>query len=327
MRYVIYGAGAIGAGVGARLHQHGFDVTLIARGAHLEAMRRDGLRLRAPGEDVRVPVKAVGHPSEIAWRGDEAVILTMKTQDTVAALEDLRAAAGSGVPVFCAQNGLENERLAARRFARTYAMLIHMPSTFITPGEVIVQSAPVTALLDAGRYPSGTDEVVEAVCADLSQAACVAQADPNVLRLKYAKLLYVNLGNAIQAICGPEAAAGDLARMLRAEADAAFEANGIDCATPGEWNARAGVVTPREVEGFQRGGGSTWQSLVRGATSVETDYLNGEIALLAALGGTTAPTHRAIQDLSARVVREGIAPGSVSVAEVMALAQEYGAAV
>ena len=133
MRYVIYGAGAIGAGVGARPHQHGFDVMSIARGAHLEAMRRDGLRLRAPGEDVRVPVKTVGHPSEIAWRGDEAVILTMKTQDTVGALEDLRAAAGLGVPVFCAQNGLENERLAARRFARTYTMLIHMPSTFVTP--------------------------------------------------------------------------------------------------------------------------------------------------------------------------------------------------
>ncbi|MDA0271323.1 MAG: ketopantoate reductase family protein [Chloroflexi bacterium] len=325
MRYVIYGAGAIGAGVGGRLHQHGFDVTLIARGAHLAAMQRDGLRLRAPGEDVRIAVKAVGHPSEIEWRGDEAVILTMKTQDTPAALEDLRAAAGSDVPVFCAQNGVENERMVARRFRRAYAMLIHMPSTFITPGEVIIQSAPVTAVMDAGRFPSGTDEVVTQVCADLSAAGCLAQPDAAVMRLKWAKLLHVNLGNAVQAVCGPDAPAGGLARLLRAEAERAFAANGIDCATLEEWNARAGHVTPKEVEDFQRGGGSTWQSLIRGATSVETDYLNGEIALLAALGGVEAPAHRALQDCSARLLREGLAPGSIGVDEVIALAERYGA--
>ena len=45
MRYVIYGAGAIGGVVGARLHQAGHEVALIARGAHLEAIQRDGLRL------------------------------------------------------------------------------------------------------------------------------------------------------------------------------------------------------------------------------------------------------------------------------------------
>ncbi|GMU40188.1 MAG: 2-dehydropantoate 2-reductase [Chloroflexota bacterium] len=327
MRYVIYGAGAIGAGIGGRLHQHGFDVTLIARGEHLRAMQRDGLRLRAPGEDLRIPVRAVGHPSEIDWRGDEAVILTTKTQDTLAALEDLRATAGSGVPVFCAQNGAENERIALRRFPNTYAMLIHMPSNFTTPGEVVVQSSPVTALLDAGRYPSGSDATAEAVCADLSAAACVAQADPQVMRLKWAKLLYVNLGNAVQAVCGPDAPAGDLARLLRQEALAAFAAAGIDCATAEEWNARAGLITPKPVEGFTRGGGSTWQSLVRGTGSVETDYLNGEIAFLAGLGGVTAPTHRALQDLSAKVVRDRLEPGAITVAEVMALARRYGAAI
>ena len=60
MRYVVYGAGAVGGGIGGKLAQAGKDVVLIARGDHLRAMQADGLRLRTPREDVRVPVVAVG---------------------------------------------------------------------------------------------------------------------------------------------------------------------------------------------------------------------------------------------------------------------------
>ena len=47
MRFVVYGAGAIGGVIGARLHQHGHEVVLIARGAHLEAIRARGLRIES----------------------------------------------------------------------------------------------------------------------------------------------------------------------------------------------------------------------------------------------------------------------------------------
>ena len=49
MRYIIFGAGAIGGVIGARLHRAGKDVVLIARGRHLEAIRQSGLRLETPG--------------------------------------------------------------------------------------------------------------------------------------------------------------------------------------------------------------------------------------------------------------------------------------
>ena len=57
-RYIIFGAGAVGGLIGAQLHRAGHDVTLIARGAHLETMRRDGLAIVTPRgrEIVRVPV-------------------------------------------------------------------------------------------------------------------------------------------------------------------------------------------------------------------------------------------------------------------------------
>src|SRR5215216_6455049 len=167
-RYIIYGAGAIGGGVGGRLFEAGHEVVLICRGEHLEAIRRDGLLLRAPEGDVRLPVPAAGHPREVELTPDDVIILTMKTQDSERALVDLEAAGGGELPVVCCQNGVENERLAARRFARVYAMLVAMPATFLTPGEVIVEGTPLTGILHTGRYPTGTDELADRLCADIS---------------------------------------------------------------------------------------------------------------------------------------------------------------
>src|SRR5689334_23110902 len=86
MRYIIYGAGGIGGGIGGRLFLAGHDVVVIARGEHLEVIRREGLLLRTPAGSQRVPVPAVGHPSELSLREDDVFMLTMKTQDTEDAL-------------------------------------------------------------------------------------------------------------------------------------------------------------------------------------------------------------------------------------------------
>src|ERR1700744_294228 len=99
MRFVIFGAGAIGGAVGARLHQSGHAVTLIARGAHLEAIRSHGLTFLTPAERAVLPLPAVADPGGVDWSGDEVVLLATKSQDTLAALSALRAAAGSHVPV------------------------------------------------------------------------------------------------------------------------------------------------------------------------------------------------------------------------------------
>jgi 2-dehydropantoate 2-reductase len=64
MGYVVFGAGAIGAVVGGRLCQAGYDVTLIARGAHLEAIRARGLRLESPDGSETTGVPA----TSCSWR-------------------------------------------------------------------------------------------------------------------------------------------------------------------------------------------------------------------------------------------------------------------
>ena len=83
------GAGAIGAVVGGRLSQAGRDVTLIARGAHLAALQTRGLRLESPAGTDTLRLAAVGHPREIDWGTHPVVLMTVKSQQTPAALAHL----------------------------------------------------------------------------------------------------------------------------------------------------------------------------------------------------------------------------------------------
>lgn len=317
-RYITYGAGAVGGVIGARLFQQGHDVALIARGAHLDAIHRDGLTLQTPDAAVTLRIPVVGHPSELRFTVDDVVLMTMKTQHSATALDELRDAAGSGVPVVCAQNGVENERLAARRFANVYAMLVLLPATYLQPGIVQAHCAPVSGILDAGRYPSGDDALIARVTADLDASGFSAHDAPDIMRWKYAKLLS-NLSNAVQAACGFESDARALHARVHDEAIACYRAAGIAWASEAEMAERRTSMSPmREIAGEARAGGSTWQSLARGAGSIETDYLNGEIALLGRLHGIATPANAALQAIASRMAREGAAPGSIGVAEVEA---------
>jgi len=316
MRYVVYGAGAVGGVIGGRLAESGHDVVLIARGAHCEAIQKYGLEIQSPAGIVTVKVPAVEHPSEIAFADGDVVILTMKTQDTDAALNDLRDAAGTRVPVVCAQNGVENERLAARRFERVYAVPVRLPATHLDPGVVQADSSPVSGILDVGCYPSGVDDVAVALSGALGASTFNSRPDPGVMRHKYQKLL-MNLANAIGAVCGPGSEARDLARRARQEALVCYRAAGIDSASDEEDRARRGsLITVGRIGDKPRRGSSTWQSLARGKRSVEVDWLNGEIVLLGRLHGVPTPVNAALQRVANEMARDGRPPGSMSVGEL-----------
>lgn len=316
MRYLIYGAGGVGGVIGGRLFHHGHQVVLICRGAHHEAIARQGLTLKTPTETLHLAIPAVTHPGELAFTDDDVVLLTMKSQDTDAALRDLYRAAGEGVPVICAQNGVDNERMAARRFARVYGMVVWLPATYLEPGVVLNHATPIGGILDAGCYPHGVDSLVAQVTADLSACGFSARPDPQIMRWKYTKLLS-NLRNALQAICGLDAAAGEIARAVRQEALACYRAAGIDFVPEEELRQRVQAeMRLADIAGHPRGGGSTWQSLVRGLSSVEVDFLNGEIVLLGTLYGVPTPYNRLLQHVAHRMAWEKRPPGSISVEEL-----------
>lgn len=319
MRFMVYGAGAIGGAIGGRLFEAGHEVTLVARGDHLRALLDDGLTLASPDGSATLHPPAVGHPAEAGLRDGDVVILAMKSQDTPAAVADLAAHAPPGIRVVCAQNGVENERVALRFFPHVYAVTVMLPATHLQPGVVVAHLAPTTGLLDIGRYPEGVDAAAEDIAAALSGATFGSEARPDVMRWKYRKLI-LNLGNAVEAVCGPEAARSTpLVRMARAEGEACLTAAGIDAVSIADDRARRGdVFELRPVPGHERRGGSSWQSLARGLRSVETDYLTGEIVLLGRLHGVPTPVNELLQRLANRMAAEGRPPGSIPADDVLA---------
>jgi 2-dehydropantoate 2-reductase len=302
------------------LAQHGRDVTLVARGAHHDAIRDNGLRLADPEGEARIDIPVVDHPGKLDLAHDDVVILSMKSQDTVGAVRALAEVAAPGIAVACAQNGVENERVAARYFAHVYGVLVVMPATFLDPGEVLLHTHPTSGILDVGRFPEGLDERAEAIAADLRAATFSSRADPRIMRAKYGKLL-LNLGNAIEALTGERAfGVGQLYERARAEADACYAAAGIDAVSAEEDQARR-VDLPklRPAGGRTRSKGSSWQSLARGAGSIEVDHLNGEITLLGRLHGVPTPVNAALQRIANQAAREGRAAGAMTVDELTAL--------
>ena len=182
MRFVVFGAGAVGGVVGGRLAEHAHDVVLIARGTHYEAIRAAGLLIESPEAVTRVDVPVVQHPAQIQWTADDVVLLAMKTQDTLPALSDLRVAAPPEVPIVCLQNGVENERLASRWFANVYGVCVMCPTAHLTPGVVQAWSAPTTGILDIGRYPAGVDAVSAAIAAAFCASTFCAAARADIMR-------------------------------------------------------------------------------------------------------------------------------------------------
>ena len=318
-RYVVVGAGAIGGTIGACLHRAGADVALVARGAHGDALQRDGLLFRDPDGELRLPIPTVTAPHELAWCDDDVVVLATKVHQASAALDALATAAPASVVVACATNGLEGERLALRRFAEVYGVVVQLPADHLTPGVVTAYSAPVPGILDVGRYPSGTDAVASRIAADLTRAGFASVAEPDVMRRKRTKL-FMNLANVLDAACGGRGDTAAVWQAARAEAEAVLRAAGLDWASDDEDQARRAEsgMRMRPVAGERRGGGSTWQSLARGTGDTEADYLNGEVVLLGRLHGIATPVNERLQALARELATAGAPPGSVDPEELTA---------
>lgn len=315
MGYVIFGAGAVGGLVGARLHGAGYPVTLVARGAHAEKMQAGGLTLRTPEAVEHHDVSVVQSVASAPLDDETIVILAVKSQDTAAALDALRAATASGrggPAIVCAQNGVANEVMAARLFDRVYGAMVWTPATHLVPGEVSVYAAPIGALLEIGRYGAGVDETVERVVADLSASQLAARPCADIMARKRGKLL-TNVGNAVEALCGPTELTRPLRRSLRAEGEAVFAAAGLSYVP-----VRALVESCADaiseidsIDGEARPGGSSWQSLGRKTGGIEADYLNGEIAALGLQLGVATPFNRRVQRAAVAAARAGTAPGTL----------------
>ena len=152
MRYVVMGPGGIGGVIGARLFAIGKEVALVARGSHLEALQRSGLRLVTPDAVEHYQIPTFGHVSELSISSDHMVVLAMKSQDTMGAIDSLASVAPAGVGLVCAQNGVDNERVALRRFSEVYAMCVVLLAATSSPGSSVQWSSPCAGRARCGPF-------------------------------------------------------------------------------------------------------------------------------------------------------------------------------
>ena len=305
--------------MGARLHLVGEEVVLIARGEHAAVLQSEGLHFVSPRINQVLDIPTVVHPREIDFQSNDVVILCMKGQHTESALRDLANNAPDSISVVCCQNGVANERMALRRFAHVYGMVVLVPAEHLKPGEVINFADSKAGMLDAGCYPQGVDANVEEITDAVDGAGFSSMPQENIMSYKYSKLLG-NLNNAVQAVTG--VGSRELSRKLREEALACYDAADIECTSFEENIRRRERIQGGPVPGHERHGGSSLQSMMRQTGDIEADYLNGEIVQLGRLHGIQTAANVVVQRVANQAVREGLPIGSISIKDLERMVEE-----
>ena len=162
MKYAILGAGAVGGYYGARLANAGHDVTFVARGAHLEAIRERGLEIRSAAlGDFTVRARAEQDTSRVG--PVDVVLFAVKAYDNPSALPLLAPMLGDGTVVLTIQNGVDSaaEVASAAGEARTVAGSTYIATALEAPG-LIVQTGDHRRIVFGevfGELPRMSDRV------------------------------------------------------------------------------------------------------------------------------------------------------------------------
>lgn len=299
-RYIIFGAGAIGAAVGGMLLQTGARVEFIARPRYAEALE-NGITISQDGTETFFKAPAVNHAGDLQYTEGDVVIFAMKSQVMEAAVEELAAVCDKKIPVVCLQNGVRNEEIAARRFDNVYAALVFLSAVQLDPHRITM---PRGRSIVIGLYPDSVDPLAQHMCDDLSRAGFEALASRYTMAMKWGKLI-ANLNNATHTITGYWLERGvadpdmrELIVAVRDEGLRVLQAAGIPVEPPAgepspikiiEWTNKLRETDKDSPEAQAkalnmpealRTYASMYQDLYLGRQSNEAEYLNGEIVEL-----------------------------------------------
>ena len=320
----IVGAGAVGCYYGGMLARAGVPVTLIGRAQHVQAMRRDGLRLTTATFDEHVRVDASTEPAAAA--GAALVLVCVKSPDTEATGRELAPHLAPGARVLSLQNGVDNAARLQAVIGRPVApAVVYVASEMGGPGHVrhmgrgelvipadvgVVASTEVAQAIDATANAAAALDATLApvplpdaglaaadIVALFARAGVPVDLSDNVAGALWGKLL-LNCGyNAISAITDlPYGRMATLPGVARTVHDAVAEclvvAAAMDVTIPGDvWAAVDRIATsmPGQVS-------STCQDLRRGKPT-EIDHLNGYVVREGDRLGIPVPLNRALHAL------------------------------
>lgn len=192
MKFAFIGAGAVGGFYGALLARQGHDVSFIARGAHLEAIQRSGLRVVGPLGDFTVRTRAESDPSRIG--PVDVVIHTVKTYDNATAIPLIPPLCDAGTTVLTLQNGVDSaeEVAAVVGEARTLGGATYVATAIDGPG--VIRQTGTHRRIVFGEYFSPSAEIsprVQAIASAMIPADIIAEPVPDARRAVWEKFTYL----------------------------------------------------------------------------------------------------------------------------------------
>ncbi len=231
MRLLIVGAGAVGGFFGGRLAKAGCDVTFLARGETLTALRQRGLAVKSFEGDFQLAVRAVGDPKEAGEI--DLIVLAVKTYDLPSLLPALKPLVERGSLLLTLQNGIDAERMALDFFGRecVVAGVVFITARRRAPG--VIEHFR-RGILTIGELDGAISRRAKAIAGLFSGAGVEARLVPDMIRVKWEKLCWNAPFNPLSVILRRPISAvlesPDLTRVARAaiaEVAAVAKANGI----------------------------------------------------------------------------------------------------
>jgi 2-dehydropantoate 2-reductase len=293
MRTIVFGTGGVGGYFGGLLAKDGQDVGFVARGAHLDALRSHGLRVRSVHGDFEVPVRASEDPAELG--AADLVLFCVKSYDTESAAQALRGAIGPDTAVISLQNGVDNEDKISAVLGPGHAMggVAYIESTIAEPG-VIAQMSPMARIafgeLD-GQRTARAQRILEA----FQSAKVDAVLAEDILVALWSKYLYITPVAGMTTLTGqslgpvmqcPETAA--VFRTVAEEVAAVGRASGVAIPDDAVDKAcKAAASAPAAMKS------SMQRDMERGRT-IEVEALNGTAVRLGGQLGVPTPVNACI---------------------------------
>jgi 2-dehydropantoate 2-reductase len=294
MRIVVVGAGGTGGYFGGLLTRAGQDVTFIARGTQLEALRTRGLTLESRlAGTFTVPVQVTDTPSEVA--PVDLILFCVKTYDTDAAAESVRPLIRPDTMLLSLQNGIDNEERIARAAEHTSEIgaVAYVSSAIKAPGVVAQTAGPGKIIL--GELPGGASARTERLRDVLQRAGITAEVHPDIRVIIWQKFLFICAFSGVTTVTRlpigtilADPMTHGLFRGTAEEVGAVARASGIDL--PADCVEQA-LTTAAAVEPWGRG--SLYHDLA-GGRRLELESLNGEVVRRGREHGIETPLNFAI---------------------------------
>jgi 2-dehydropantoate 2-reductase len=291
MRIGVFGAGAVGAYFGGRLAEAGEDVTFIARGAHLDAIRDTGLRVESPNGDIRIkPAQATDDPAEVG--PVDYLLFAVKLFDTAQTAEACKPMVGPDTTVVCLQNGVESVEVIGRILGAERIMggTVYIASVIAEPG-LVRQTGSFARMVfgELGGTRSERGAVLESACQKAGIDVTFSDAVETEIWMKFVVLV---------ALSGVTTTTRQPVGVLRADPDtrALFQSAIAEAITVGR--AR-GVALPDDALDRQMGVVDGWPhdmvaSMLHDLNSgkrMELDYFSGAVCRLGRANGVATPVH------------------------------------